>query len=695
MSVDTQTLHGETFEEIGDLIDRGAEQIIAQWAEQALLEQPTASEVYREELRDQLPRFLHAIAQSLRHANSADRGTHRLSAIEHGEQRWSLGWKLADVVGDYQILRIVLIDHLTTALDRPLSVREVMAVGMLLDEAIASAVVMYVAHDEQKISEAEIRIREVMDSVADGIVVVDGRGIVIMLNPAVQRIFGSSESDLLGRPFQSLIGLSEAYAGATFWSSPTEAAGVELPLRSQVRGRRGDGSPIDLEIAVSRFNRGNEPLSIALVRDVSEQKRLEEELKENARKLEQLNQSLAKLTAEAGESNRAKSDFLAKMSHEIRSPMTAILGYVELLGLQLRAPDQLQAIDTIKRNANFLLDIINDVLDLAKIEARKFDVEINQVAPLEIVGELVALMNLRATEKELKLLTRYDSAIPATIDTDPKRLKQILLNLVGNAIKFTDSGEVEISVSMQTGEAGREIVFAIRDTGIGMSPEDLALAFEPFSQAKASSASRPGGTGLGLAISKNLAELLGGRIDATSGIANGSTFRLILPLRDFSQVAGQVANAGSVIAPTVQVGRPFPTQQSTNVPLNCRVLIADDRFDHRTVIAEFLSASGANVSVTDNGRSAVESVMASEREGNGFGVVLMDMHMPELDGYEATAMIRSAGVRVPIIALTASAMKGDHQRCLAIGCNDYLTKPIDFTALIERVAHHACRSKQA
>ena len=215
MSVDSQTLHSETFAEIGDLIDRDAEQIIAQWAEQRSWSNRLPAKSIAKSLRDQLPRFLHAIAQSLRHANRADRGTHRLSAVEHGEQRWSMGWKLADVVGDYQILRIVLIDHLTTTLDRPLNVREVMAVGMLLDEAIASAVVMYVAHDEQKISEAEIRIREVMDSVADGIVVVDGRGIVVMLNPAVQRIFASSEGDLLGRPFQSLIGLSEAYAGAT------------------------------------------------------------------------------------------------------------------------------------------------------------------------------------------------------------------------------------------------------------------------------------------------------------------------------------------------------------------------------------------------------------------------------------------------------------------------------------------------
>ena len=333
------------------------------------------------------------------------------------------------------------------------------------------------------------------------------------------------------------------------------------------------------------------------------------------------------------------------------------------------------------------------MLDLAKIEARKFDVEINRVSPLEIVGELVALMNLRATEKNLKLLTRYDPAIPATIDTDPKRLKQILLNLVGNAIKFTDQGEVEISVSVQTGEAGREILFAIRDTGIGMSPEDLGLAFEPFSQAKASSANRPGGTGLGLAISKNLAELLGGRIDATSGVASGSTFRLMIPLRDFSPVDSQTTFSSASAARVAQVGSPLPTQ-ATNIPLDCRVLIADDRFDHRTVIAEFLSASGAIVSVTDNGRSAVDSVMASEQQGNGFGVVLMDMHMPELDGYEATAMIRSAGFHVPIIALTASAMKGDLQRCLAIGCNDYLTKPIDFTAR-NRARRPSCPPVQA
>ena len=688
MSVDMQTLHEETFQVISDIIVRDTEGIIEHWAAQAIEAQPSASEVYREELRDQLPTFLKALAHSLR--QNSDRGTHRLSAVEHGEQRWAIGWKLADVVRDYQILRIVLIDHLAAALERPLSVREVMAIGLLLDDAIAAAVVMFVAHDERKIGEAEQRIREIMDAVADGIVVVDDRGIVIMLNPAVERIFGSPSSQLLGKPFQSIIGLSEAYAGTSFWASSAEAP---LPLRSRIRGRRGDGAPIDLEIAVSRFNREQEPLSIALVRDVTEQKRLEEELKQNAHELETLNQSLARLTAEAGESNRAKSDFLAKMSHEIRSPMTAILGYVELLGLQLRAPDQLQAIDTIKRNANFLLDIINDVLDLSKIEARKFDVERAVVSPLAIVKELVELMNLRAAEKGIALLTRFDSALPATVETDPKRLKQILLNLVGNAIKFTDRGEVEISVAAQQTDAANEIVYSIRDTGIGMSPEDLAQAFEPFSQGMSAAAQRPGGTGLGLAISKHLAELLGGRIEATSGFGNGSTFRLVLPVYENWNAADSQSGDGAQLVKNralADSGR----QGQTAVALPYRVLIADDRSDHRIVITEFLEKSGATVTVVDNGRAAVEIAVQTISTGQPYDVILMDMRMPELDGYQATAQIRAAGLKTPIIALTASAMKGDHQRCLAVGCNDYLPKPIDFTVLIDRVARFAQASNR-
>jgi PAS domain S-box-containing protein len=689
MSVDTQTLHAETFEEISDIIDRDSELVIQQWTAQAVMDQPAANETYRAELRDRLPGFLRALALSLRNADSAERGAHRISALEHGEQRWSIGWQLADLVRDYQILRIVLIDHLTAVLDRPLLVREVMAIGLLLDEAIAAAVVMYVAHDERKIGEAEERIREIMNSVADGIVVIDDRGIIDMLNPAVERIFGIPAKEMLGRPFQALIGLSEAYAGGSFWASPAEAAGVESPLRSLIQGRRGDGTLIDLEIAVSRFKRGDGPLSIALVRDVTDQKRLEEELKGNARELETLNRSLAKLTAEAGESNRAKSDFLAKMSHEIRSPMTAVLGYVELLGLQLKAPDQVQAIDTIKRNANFLLDIINDVLDLSKIEARKFDVELAPVAPPEIVSEIVALMNLRAVEKGIRLVTHFDSAIPAMIETDAKRLKQILLNLVGNAIKFTDQGQVEIAVSLEPANEGSEIAFTIRDTGIGMSPADLARAFEPFSQGLSPAAQRPGGTGLGLAISKNLTELLGGRIESHSSLGTGSMFRLLLPSRGTQQQESPQSNSqespGDVVAST-------PQRVST---LTCRVLIADDRSDHRTVIARFLRSSGATVVVVDNGRAAVEAVLEAERASCPFDAILMDMRMPELDGYQATAKIRAAGLTVPIIALTASAMKGDHQRCLAVGCNDYLTKPIDFAVLVERIARYANQADSA
>ena len=340
---------------------------------------------HREELRDRLPGFLRSLALSLRHDDSAERArtAFRLLNMASSAGRSAGNWP--DLVRDYQILRIVLVDHLTRHVldqrfERPRGHGDWSAVGR---SDCSRRRRCSLRTTNTTISEAEPRIREIMDSVADGIIVVDDhRGIIVMLNPAVGADLRQPRRHTIGT---SVSGSDRAVGSLCRGQLLGLARGT--PGRGTAAAKSDPRAPrrwraIDLEIAVSRFKRGNEPLSIALVRDVTEQKRLEEELKGNARELETLNRSLATLTAEAGESNRAKSDFLAKMSHEIRSPMTAILGYVELLGLQLEAPDQLQAIGTIKRNANFLFDIINDVLDLSKIEARKFDVELHLRGPL-------------------------------------------------------------------------------------------------------------------------------------------------------------------------------------------------------------------------------------------------------------------------------------------------------------------------
>ena len=339
-----------------------------------------------------------AVAESLRRSDG-DQGRHRLLALEHGEQRWHAGWKLAEVVRDYQILRLAVVNHLDKSLDRPLATREVMAIGLLLDEAIAAAVVMFVAQHEHRLGQAERRIRDVMDTVADGIMMLDSQGRVVLLNPAAERIFGRQADDMLGADLRHLVTFPEADARVAWQQLLPDDGAVAGTTRKQAHGLRADGTRFELEMTVTGFQRDERKHWIVVVRDITEQKRLENELKRGAHEQQMLNQSLARLSAEADASNRAKSEFLANMSHEIRTPMTAILGYVELLRGELREPGQLRAVETIQRNADFLLEIINDLLDLSKIEANKFDLEVTQVAPPELLAEVAALMAIRALRK--------------------------------------------------------------------------------------------------------------------------------------------------------------------------------------------------------------------------------------------------------------------------------------------------------
>jgi signal transduction histidine kinase len=458
-----------------------------------------------------------------------------------------------------------------------------------------------------------------------------------------------------------------------------------------VYGLRKGETRFDVELAVSGFQRDDRRHWIVVARDITEQIRLENELKRSALEQRELNQSLGRLSAAADDSNRAKSEFLASMSHEIRTPMTAILGYVELLRGELQSPSQLHAVDTIRRNADFLLEIINDLLDLSKIEARKFDIEAAPVSPRAVLAEVAALMVIRAESKGIRLTTELRGPIPATIETDAKRLKQILINLVGNAIKFTDEGEVRLVVS-QSAVAG-EIVLSVVDTGIGMSADELPLVFQPFLQGQSTAARRVGGTGLGLTIARHLAELLGGRLEVESVPGSGSTFRLCLPSEPLASAPAARPPVETPVETHVEsqierhVARPAAPKSPTP-RLACRVLAADDRRDNQLLIERILQKAGAEVKIAGDGRSAVEQVIEAAAVGTPFDVVLMDMQMPELDGYEATAQLRAAGYRVPIIALTASAMKGDHQRCLEVGCDDYLPKPIDFRLLVEMVARY-------
>ncbi|MCK6448771.1 MAG: ATP-binding protein [Planctomycetes bacterium] len=401
--------------------------------------------------------------------------------------------------------------------------------------------------------------------------------------------------------------------------------------------------------------------------------------------------------------NRAKSQFIAHMSHELRTPLTAILGYADLLreNDSDAETERRIAAETIHRNGDHLLAIINDILDVSKIEAGAMTVESVEVDLVELVHDVVELLGGRAKAKGIDLVREWASPVPRRVSTDPLRLRQILINLLGNAIKFTERGRVRLRVEWKPG-AGQKgwLSCEIEDSGIGMTPEQLAKLFKPFAQADGSMSRRFGGTGLGLTISRRLAELLGGEITVKSEPGRGSSFTCRVPVGSDSHEPlctpdaalprarrddGDAPPLGSVDAATTSealaaadVSRPL---------LGARILLAEDGRDNQRLISLMLRRAGAHVTVVDDGYAALAELEAQGELGaspvsSRFDLVLMDMQMPELDGYRATERLRATGSTLPVIALTANTMEGDRERCLAAGCSGYLSKPIDRQALL-------------
>ncbi len=389
----------------------------------------------------------------------------------------------------------------------------------------------------------------------------------------------------------------------------------------------------------------------------------------------------------ANAATRAKSDFLANMSHEIRTPMTAILGYADLLLDSGADADVCRAhIGTIRRNGEHLLAVINDILDLSKIEAGRMEIESIPTRLARLLAEVDALMQVPAAHKSIALRCELASEFPETVITDPLRLRQILVNLVGNAVKFTDAGEVRVSAAMD----GEMLRVSVRDTGVGMTPEQIGRLFAAFTQADTSMTRRFGGTGLGLTISKNLAQQLGGDIKVTSEPGRGSEFVLtvrVLPVAGSATVgAGPVVAAGGALDAAPAVAR------NDSRPLDgVRVFVAEDGPDNQRLIAFHLGKAGAQVRLFENGRRALEALTT---DGTADGplqsprpcdVMLTDMQMPEMDGYTLARTLRERGWELPIIALTAHAMSDDARKCLDAGCDRYATKPINREQLIDCV----------
>ena len=450
--------------------------------------------------------------------------------------------------------------------------------------------------------------------------------------------------------------------------------------------------------------------------------------------LEENKAALAVARDQAENANEAKSQFLANMSHEIRTPLGAVLGFTDVLrrGLVTDSTEAVGHLNMIHRSGSHLLELINDILDLSKIEAGHLQIETIQTEIDKIIGEVADTMRVRADEKSIDLRIDFQSDLPRTIQSDPTRLRQIITNLVGNAIKFTDNGSVTIAVRLRPASAasdespsdgsadplptgpsptgllpadllptdllpadllptdllptGPAIVIDVIDTGVGMTAEQQGRIFEKFVQADSSTTRKFGGTGLGLSISRQLAQAMGGTLSVSGDVGVGSTFTLAIAVAEMS--------TADLITPAEIAQRAKQQAQIDGgglmaLPADQPILVVDDGEGNRRLIDLVLRRAGATVRCVTNGAEAIAAIQAGgSMRDCPFSIILMDMQMPVMDGYEATAAIRDGGGTVPIIALTGNAMKGDRRRCTDAGCDDFMTKPIQIDALLRLVASY-------
>tara|TARA_R110002073_G_scaffold149182_2_gene302663 strand:- start:2886 stop:11477 length:8592 start_codon:yes stop_codon:yes gene_type:complete len=530
---------------------------------------------------------------------------------------------------------------------------------------------------ERKRNEREIRLSAQRLSVAAkaagfGMLHVDLRSQKVMFSPEFKRIVGYPED----YTFQIEMSQTPSFV------YPDDVDAYQQYFQKAAQTRRKLMTPLDLRITrldgqirwvrlqtKTLWSKGSEGQKrpsqiIGTLLDITNQHEFEQSLKE-ARE-------------QAVAANESKSAFLANMSHEIRTPMTAILGYADLIAEKVNDDETLSHVRTIRHNGGFLLDIINDILDLSKIEAGKFEISQQRFAPSHLVEDVRSIMEVRATESNLELDVEYHGKIPAEITSDPKRLKQVLINLVGNAIKFTPAGMVKIIVRYVNQQHDHGILqFEIVDSGIGMSKQQQRRLFQPFSQGDGNVNREFGGTGLGLAISKRLTEMLGGEISVESELSKGSKFTVSISTGDIDDV--------QMIQPKLTIEPPPSTAPAETITLDCHVLVVDDRRDIRFLSKSLLKKAGATVNEAEDGEVAIQMVEEMIRQGRSYDLILLDMQMPRLDGYQTAEQLRKLGFDGPIIALTADAMQGDMTRCIESGCNDYLSKPINVERLTQMV----------
>jgi PAS domain S-box-containing protein len=511
--------------------------------------------------------------------------------------------------------------------------------------------------------------RAIIDSSLDAVVRISEEGLITGWNARAEQTFGWRAAEAVGQPLAELIvpeRLRAAHRQGLERYRRTRTSHV-LHQRLELSALHRDGHEFPVELVIAPIVTGETLSFCAFANDITKRRAAEEALRQ------------AKEAAEAA----TKSEFLANMSHEIRTPLNAVLGFSELLIGKDGAipPEELRDhLRTIHTSGQHLLELVNDILDLSKIEAGQLQLECVRCSPHEILAEVVSLLRVRAAEKNLKLEYRWNGGIPDAIRTDPARLRQVLMNLVGNALKFTERGGVKIVVQLDRLAESPSLEFSVADTGIGIAPDKLETVFDPFVQADTSVTRRFGGTGLGLAITRRLTRMLGGELTVESQPGRGSTFRFTIATGPLDHVQeGEVPPQATAAG---DITRAAGNNTSLRLP-QARILVIEDGDANRKLLKIVLSRAGCEVTSAENGQIGVELAVAQP-----FDLILMDMQMPVLDGYTATRQLRDRGLTLPIIALTAHALKGDEERCREAGCSGYLTKPIEALKLLSVLSQH-------
>ena len=549
---------------------------------------------------------------------------------------------------------------------------------------------------DEALRQSEASYRELFENASDIVYTHDLDGNFTSVNKAARLLTGYADEEISTFNIVQIVApehLERAIEATLRQLAKDVVPAYELDIMAR------DGHRVTVEVHTRLIEENGQPVGVqGIARDVTERRHAAEELRR------------AKETAEAA--NRAKSEFLANMSHEIRTPMNGILGMTELALATSLTAEQHEYLDLVKISARALLTVINDVLDFSKIEARKLDLDHVAFDLRRTVTDVVKLFGPSAQQKGLGLTSTVAADIPEVLAGDPVRLRQILVNLIGNALKFTEHGAISVTVAIaECGMPGTEceepprlpapddarsaieLHFAVRDTGVGIPPEKHAVIFHAFEQVDGSSTRQYGGTGLGLTISKHLVAMMGGRMWLESVGGEGSTFHFTVRLQPAQPELLSIESAAWDVD-----HRRLPTSPAEDEHArHLRILVVEDNAVNQKVIMHILHNRGHTVALAGNGREALAAL-----EQAMFDVVLMDVQMPEMDGFEATAAIRAReselrpdGSHIPIIAMTAHAMAGDRDRCLASGMDSYIAKPIDtdeLLAAIYRLAPAACRA---